>query len=54
MSDFIEISELNFDDDFKSSSSSNNYGSKTTNFGGGIELLMNEKVKDKSSRRMEF
>jgi hypothetical protein len=46
MSDFIEISELNFDDDFKSSSSSNNYGSKTTNFGGGIELLMNEKVKD--------
>jgi len=48
MSDFIEISELNFDDDFKSSSSSsNNFGSKkTTNFGGGIELLMNDKVKE--------
>ena len=50
MSDFIEISELNFDDDFKSSSSSNNYGSKTTNFGGGIELLMNDKIKEGNNK----
>jgi len=50
MSDFIEISELNFDDDFKSSSNSNNYGSKTTNFGGGIELLMNDKIKEGSNK----
>ena len=50
MSDFIEISELNFDDDFKSSSSSNNYGSKTTNFGSGIELLMNDKIKEGNNK----
>jgi hypothetical protein len=41
MSDFIEISELNFDDDFGSSGK--------TNFGGGIELLMNDRVRDSSS-----
>jgi hypothetical protein len=45
MSDFIEISELNFDDDFDSNSKSN-FSSKSTNFGGGIELLMNDKIKD--------
>jgi hypothetical protein len=50
MSDFIEISELNFDDDFDSNSGSNNFGSKTTNFGGGIELLMNDKIKDGASK----
>ncbi len=40
MADIMEITELNFDDDnFGSSSSS-------SNFGGGLELLMNGKVKD--------
>jgi hypothetical protein len=48
MTDFIEISELNFDDEFKTSS--NKFGSKSTNFGGGIELLMNDKVKEGSNK----
>ena len=40
MADIMEITELNFDDDnFGSSSSS-------SNFGGGLELLMNGKIKD--------
>jgi hypothetical protein len=38
MSDIIELSELDFND--------MNTGSlKSTNFGGGLELLMNDKVK---------
>jgi hypothetical protein len=39
MNDIIEISELNFNDD-------NFKPSKGGNFGGGLELLMNDKVKD--------
>ena len=40
MADIMEITELNFDDDnFGSSSSS-------SSFGGGLELLMNGKIKD--------
>jgi hypothetical protein len=50
-SDIIEISEINFDslnDSFNGSSSSSS-SSKKTNFGGGIELLMNDtKRSDKS------
>ena len=40
MADIMEITELNFDDD--------NFGgsSSTSNFGGGLELLMNGKIKD--------
>ena len=41
MNDIIEISELNFNDD-------NFKPSKGSNFGGGLELLMNDKVKDTS------
>jgi hypothetical protein len=39
MSDIIEITELDFNDDSFSQK-------KSTNFGGGLELLMNDKVKD--------
>jgi hypothetical protein len=39
MSDMIEISELNFNDEPPM---------KSTNFGGGLELLMNDKVKESS------
>jgi hypothetical protein len=46
MNDFIEISELNFDDDFKSGSNSNS----NSNSGGGLELLMNDRVKNGSSK----
>jgi hypothetical protein len=38
MNDIIELSELNLDNDFKET--------KTSNFGGGLELLMNDKIKD--------
>jgi len=38
MSDLIELSELDFND--------NSFSQKKTNFGGGLELLMNDKVKE--------
>ena len=38
----MELTELNFDGDF----GNNNGFEKSTNFGGGLELLMNDKVKD--------
>ena len=39
MSDIIEISDLDFND--------NDFGQKkTTNFGGGLELLMNDRIKE--------
>ena len=41
MADIMEITELNFDDDNFGGSSSG-----STNFGGGLELLMNGKVKE--------
>jgi hypothetical protein len=42
MSDLMELTELDFTD--------NDFGNqnKTTNFGGGLELLMNDKVRDKN------
>ena len=42
MNDIIEISELNLntDNDFKQT--------KSTNFGGGLEFLMNDKIKESS------
>jgi hypothetical protein len=42
MSDLMELTELDFND--------NNFSSQTkrTNFGGGLELLMNDKVKENS------
>jgi hypothetical protein len=51
-SDIIEISEINFDslnDSFGSSSSSN----KKTNFGGGLELLMNDKRSERSNSNID-
>ena len=39
MSDIIELSELNFDD-------MNSNSMKSSNFGGGLELLMNDKIKE--------
>ena len=43
MNDIIEISELDLNDNFDSWSAS-----KSTNFGSGIELLMNDKMKENS------
>jgi hypothetical protein len=42
MNDIIEISELDLNDNFDSSWSA----PKSSNFGSGIELLMNDKIKD--------
>ena len=42
MTDIIEISSLDLDDSFSIKNT------KTSNFGGGIELLMNDKLKDGS------
>jgi len=44
MADIMDITELDFNDN---NFSSNSGFSKLTNFGGGLELLMNDKVKDK-------
>ena len=41
MADLMEITELNFENDF-----GNNNSVKSSNFGGGLELLMNDKVKE--------
>lgn len=43
MADIMDITELDFNDN---NFSSNSGFSKSTNFGGGLELLMNDKVKD--------
>ena len=46
MSEMIELSELEFNDDF--GGSNNDWNKKSTNFGGGLEFLMNDKIKESS------
>jgi hypothetical protein len=48
MSDIIEISELDFNDNLGSLDLGGKWDTskQSTNFGGGIELLMNDKIKD--------
>jgi hypothetical protein len=46
MSDMIELSELDFND--------KNTSMKSSNFGGGLELLMNDKVKDSSRQNTDI
>ena len=43
MSDIIEISELDLNDD---NFSNGEWNKKSSNFGGGLELLMNDKIKE--------
>ena len=43
MADIMEITELDLNDDFGSGG-----GGRSTNFGGGLELLMNDKVRENS------
>ena len=53
MSDIIELSSFDFNDpmDFNErDQSGSGSGLKSTNFGGGIELLMNDRVKEGSGR----
>ena len=55
MDDIIDISTINLNenlgDDWNSRSSSGGGRTKTTNFGGGLELLMNDKKKENSGRQ---
>ena len=43
MAEMIELSELEFND-----SGNDDWGKKSTNFGGGLEFLMNDKIKEGS------
>ena len=42
MSDALEITELDFNDN-------NSFDNKTSNFGGGLELLMNDRIKENNN-----
>jgi hypothetical protein len=46
MSDIIELSELDFNDNF--GGENNDWDKKSSNFGGGLEFLMNDKIKENS------
>ena len=45
MADIIEISELDFNENFEGN---NEWDNKSSNFGGGLEFLMNDKIKESS------
>lgn len=45
MSDIIELSELDFNENF---GGENDWDKKSSNFGGGLEFLMNDKIKEGS------
>jgi hypothetical protein len=45
MSDIIELSELDFNENFEGN---NEWDKKSSNFGGGLEFLMNDKIKENS------
>ena len=47
MADIIELSELDFNDNFEGNSN-NEWDKKSSNFGGGLEFLMNDKNKENS------
>ena len=55
-SEIIDISSINFDnlDDSWSNKPSSANGLKSSNFGGGIELLMNDKKKDSSGHTSDI
>jgi hypothetical protein len=46
MSDIIELSELDFNDNF--GGGNDDWNKKSSNFGGGLEFLMNDKIKESS------
>jgi hypothetical protein len=48
MADIIELSELDLNDN------NFNFESKSTNFGGGLELLMNDKIKDANKQSSDI
>jgi hypothetical protein len=52
MADFIELTELDINDD--SSNWNNRQSLKSSNFGGGLELLMNDKVKESKTQNSDI
>jgi hypothetical protein len=52
MADFIELTELDINDD--SSNWNNRPSLKSSNFGGGLELLMNDKVKESKTQNSDI
>jgi len=51
MSDIIELTDLDFNDN---SADDNNWNNKSTNFGGGLEFLMNDKTKDNLNMKSDI
>ena len=52
MADFIELTELDINDNTNNWSSAPS--SRSTNFGGGLELLMNDKVKENNTQKSDI
>jgi hypothetical protein len=52
MADFIELTEMDLNDD--SSNWNNRSSLKSSNFGGGLELLMNDKVKESKTQNSDI
>ena len=53
MSDIIELSELDFNENFEGNSN-NEWDKKSSNFGGGLEFLMNDKIKESSRQTSDI
>lgn len=53
MADIIELSELDFNENFEGNSN-NEWDKKSSNFGGGLEFLMNDKIKESSRQTSDI
>jgi hypothetical protein len=53
MADIIELSELEFNENFEGNSN-NEWDKKSSNFGGGLEFLMNDKIKESSRQTSDI
>jgi len=54
MDDIIDISTINLNENLSSDWNARSSNSKSSNFGGGLELLMNDKKKENSGRQSEI
>jgi len=54
MDDIIDISTINLNENLSNDWNSGSSRTKTTNFGPGIELLMNDKKKENSGRQSDI
>jgi len=53
MADIIELSELDFNENFEGNGN-NEWDKKSSNFGGGLEFLMNDKIKENSRQTSDI